>query len=248
MGADDRFSSTGGLFIARNWPFAYYLQFAYKMTAGQYLATTRRLPDWAGTDRFDIEARAEGNPTKDQMRLMVQSLLADRFQLVIHHENETVPVFALVLTRPGKLGPNMLPHLPSDTTCTTDPSVTSGGISPPLPSKTAAAGFPATCGGLVSMPATTPGHIAWGYQNVSVALIASQMPAFGLLDRPVIDQTGLTGNYDFRIEFTPEAPSFDATGPTFIEALKEQAGLKLVPEKRPIDIIIVDHVERPTEN
>ena len=79
-------------------------------------------------------------------------------------------------------------------------------------------------------------------------MIASQMPAFGLLDRPVIDQTGLTGNYDFRIEFTPEAHGFDAPGPTFIEALKEQDGLKLVPEKRSIDGIIVDHVERPTEN
>ena len=79
MGPDDIYSSNGGLFIARNWPFVYYLQFAYKITAGQYLALTRRLPDWTKIDRFDIEARAEGDPTKDQMRLMVQSLLAERF-------------------------------------------------------------------------------------------------------------------------------------------------------------------------
>ena len=248
MGADDIYSSNGGLLIARNWPFAYYLQFAYKMTAGQYLAATRRLPEWARTDRFDIEARAEGDPTKDQMRLMVQSLLAERFKLAIHHETQEVPVFALVLARQGKIGPKLLPHPTNDTTCSSAPSTITGALSATLPPRTVADGFPVTCGGLANVPAGTPGRVAWGYRNVTMALIASQMPGFGLLDRPVIDQTRLTGNYDFRIEFTPEATGFDAPGPTFLEALKEQVGLKLVPQKYSVDVIIVDHVEHPSEN
>ena len=71
----------------------------------------------------------------------------------------------------------------------------------------------------------------------------------------MIDQTGLTGNFDFLMEFTPELPlgvtpppNFDTSGPTFLEALREQVGLKLIPQKVPVDIIIVDHVEHPTEN
>lgn len=248
MGPDDIYSSNGGLFIARNWPFVYYLQFAYKITAGQYLALTRRLPDWTKIDRFDIEARAEGDPTKDQMRLMVQSLLAERFKLAIHHEAQQVPVFALVLAKQGKTGPKLLPHPASDTTCSNAPLTIPGPGSAQLPQPTAAAGFPVTCGGLASLPSSTPGRIAWGYRNVTMALIVGQMPMFGLLDRPVIDQTGLAGNYDFRIEFAPEAPGFDTSGPTFLEALREQVGLKLNPQKGPVDVIIVDHVEHPSEN
>jgi len=70
------------------------------------------LPKWLATERFAIEARVdgEGNPTKDQMRLMMQSLLADRFKLAVHFETEEVPVFALTLLKPGKLGPKLRLH------------------------------------------------------------------------------------------------------------------------------------------
>ena len=61
-----------------------------------------QLPKWAITDRFDIQGRAQGNPTKDQMRLMMQSLLADRFRLAVHYETRQVPVFALIVDQPGK--------------------------------------------------------------------------------------------------------------------------------------------------
>ena len=86
----DAYAPTGGLFSATNTPLVGELmRFAYKSTL-----STRRwiLPAWAdGTDRFDIEARAQGNPTKDQMRLMMQSLMADRFKLVMHHGDKTNP-------------------------------------------------------------------------------------------------------------------------------------------------------------
>ena len=88
-----------------------------------------------------------------------------------------------------------------------------------------------------------------------MALIANQMTGFGQLDRPVIDQTGLTGNFDFLIEFTPERPpdappppDLDTSGPTFLEALREQDGLKLIPQKGPVEVVIVDHVEHPSGN
>ena len=257
MGPGDMYSPNGGHFIARNWPLAFYLQFAYKMTGGQEQAVLKQMPEWTKSDRYDIEAKVAGEPTKDQMRLMMQALLADRFKLAIHHETQQVPVFALVLAKPGKLGPKLQPHPAGDTTCSNAPPSPPGRNDPPAPAPppTIAGGFPVTCGGLAGVPASAPRRIALGYRNVAIALIASQMPGFGNLDRPVVDETGLTGNYDFLLEFTPDLPpgvtpppDFDASGPTFLDALTEQTGLKLVSQKGPVDVIIVDHVERPTEN
>src|ERR1017187_10187434 len=81
MGPGDMYSPNGGHFIARNWPLAFYLQFAYKITGGQEQAVIKQMPEWTMTDRYDIEAKVAGEPTKDQMRLMMQALLADRFKL-----------------------------------------------------------------------------------------------------------------------------------------------------------------------
>ena len=75
------------------------------------------LPKWATAERFDVEARApQPTPTKDQMRLMMQSLLADRFKLTLHFDARQVSVFALVLAKPGKTGPELVPH-PDDPPC-----------------------------------------------------------------------------------------------------------------------------------
>ena len=93
-----------------------------------------------------------------------------------------------------------------------------------------------------------------------MALIAGALPGMGRLDRPVVDQTGLTGRYDFTIEFAPEpngpapappnpdAPPPDPQGPTFVIALREQLGLKLQASKAPLPILVVDHLERPSGN
>jgi hypothetical protein len=90
----------GRLFLATNQPLIVYLRFAHKCGQSDLLG----LPAWVSNDRFDIEARAEGNPTKDQMRLMMQSLLVDRFKLVTHTERQTKPAFNLVLAKAGKPG------------------------------------------------------------------------------------------------------------------------------------------------
>ena len=98
----------GGRFSASLSP-GRYIFFAYKLEGFQAMEMGGQLPKWAD-DIYAIDAEAEGNPTKDQMRLMMQSLLADRFKLRIHFEPRNVPVLALTLVKPGKLGPKLLPH------------------------------------------------------------------------------------------------------------------------------------------
>ena len=117
-------------------------------------------------------------------------------------------------------------------------------------------GFPATCGGIVGVESTTmPGRMIPGARNVTMALIATTLSGMGNLGRPVIDQTGLTGKFDFTLEYAPELPpgvtpppNFDMSGPPFTEALKDQLGLKLDSQKGAVDVWIVDHVEHPSEN
>jgi hypothetical protein len=97
IGPGDVYSPTGGLFSAKHLPLIAYIQFAYRMTGAQIQDLISTLPKWTLTDNFDIEARVQGNPTKDQMRLMMQALLADRFKLAMHSESQQKPVYALVL-------------------------------------------------------------------------------------------------------------------------------------------------------
>ncbi len=116
MGPGDVYSSNGGRFSARGLPLVSYLFFAYKITGDQSEAVRSQLPGWATTDRFDIEAKTDGDPakdTKDQMRLMVQSLLAERFRMDARYETKEVPVFAMTLAKPGKTGPQLRAH-PAD--------------------------------------------------------------------------------------------------------------------------------------
>ena len=118
LGPQDMYSPTGGLLSATNFPLLQYMVFAYKLTSTQFQSVQSQLPKWATTNRYDIQARVAGNPTKDQFRLMMQALLADRFKLAIHYEIKQQPIFALVLDKPGKLGPKLQPH-PADSPCST---------------------------------------------------------------------------------------------------------------------------------
>ena len=255
LGPQDLFSPTGGLLLATNWPLFQYMIFAYKLTPNQLRDVQSQLPKWANTDRYDIQARASGNPTKDQFRLMMQVLLADRFKLAIHYETRQLPVLLLVLDKPGKLGPQLQQH-PEDSPCSTAPSAP--GLSP-----TVAGGFPEPCGAISDVQPSTPGRFRAGARNMPIATIANSLAVLGNLgssgniDRPILDKTGVAGKFDFVVEWTPElngsrpaGATFqpDPTGPTFMEALKEQLGLKLEPQKGPVDVIVIDHVEQPSEN
>lgn len=241
----------GGRFRA-DFPLEVYIAFAYKLwlTSEQIDTMLAHLPRWVATDEFAIDARAEGNPTKDQMRLMVRSLLADRFKLAAHFETQETPVLAMVLDKPGRLGPNLKPHAQGPPCNAALPTVdrSSEGKTPGM--------FPSNCD--LYQAEGGPNHtLLLGSRNTTMAQVAESFPGAGRLGRPVVDETGLSGTYDFVLNFvresdTPGAPGTtatpDAEGPTFLEAVKDQLGLKLLPKKAPLRVLVIDHIERPSPN
>jgi uncharacterized protein (TIGR03435 family) len=114
LGPGDVYVPNGGLFAASNFPLATYIFFAYQIQGNQGQLLVPQLPRWVMTERFDIQARTEGNPTKNDMRLMMRALLADRFKLAIHTEKRTVPVLAVILAKSGKLGKQLRVHSADD--------------------------------------------------------------------------------------------------------------------------------------
>jgi len=249
------FTPTGGLFSATDFPLLEYTVFAYKLTPEQSQAFQSQLPKLANTFRYDIQAHASGNPTKDQFRLMMQALLTDRFKLAIHFETEQRPVFALVLDKPGKLGPKLQQH--SDASPCAEPAFLQAPVR--TPSGTVAGGFPEMCGAFQPLQPSAPGLLRAGARNMTMEALATFFSAKGLtgVDRPILDKTGLIGEYDLIIEFArpmngPPPPGGDSqpdtSGPTFLEALKEQLGLKLEPQTGPVDVLVVDHAEEPSPN
>jgi uncharacterized protein (TIGR03435 family) len=250
MGPGDVYAATGGVFSATNVPLILYITFAYKISNNEALAMQKVLPEWVSSTRYDVQARSEKkDPTKDDMRLMMRALLAERFKLVVHTETKEVPVFALLVVRPGKTGPKLQAH-PAEDSCSSDASaeLNPSRSGPALP-EAVKGGFPAVCGGILYVPGTGVGRLSFGARNVTMASIANAMPSWGGLGRPVVDKTGLTGMWDFAMEFTPEGSGDSvATAPTFLQALKEQLGLKLESEKGLVDSLVVDHVERPSAN
>lgn len=241
-GTGQPFAPTGGLFRADNVELKRLMWFAYKMSQAEIDSLHGKLPQWAVDDRFDIEARGPANATKDQMRLMMQSLLADRFKLAIHTETHEVPVFAAVLAKKGETGPQLQPH-PADAPCSTVPHP-----SPPD------AKFPVACGGIQGLRPTAPGRIHVGGRNLTMADIVSPLDPYGHLGRPVVDQTGLSGTFDFSLEFAPQPRGValeaqtEMTGPTLLEALRDQLGLKLKSSTASLETVVIDHMEEPTPN
>src|SRR4051794_40651613 len=111
LGPGDAYAANGGRFRATNQPLITYLRFAYRLGQGGLLD----LPKWVYNERFDIEARADGEPTKNQMRSMMRSLLKDRFQLVVHTEQQTQKIFDVELAKAGRTGPQLRAHQTDDT-------------------------------------------------------------------------------------------------------------------------------------
>ncbi len=247
---DYSFSPTGSLYSARNIGLVSYIVFAYKLNIMQLRSVVSQAP-WTATTLFDIEARADGNPTKDQYRLMMQSLLADRFKLTVHFETRQAPAYGLVLVKIGKLGPQLRLHRADDPVCDGPVAVRDQGAFP-----LDADGFPKLCGSWGDIKPSVPGRTSIGGRDFPMALFASVIPnGLGQLDRPVLDQTGL-GNVDFTIEWmrdtadvvSAEDSHSDQSGPSFDQALREQLGLKLVPQKGPVEFFVIDHIEMPSEN
>jgi uncharacterized protein (TIGR03435 family) len=210
--------------------------------------------------RFDILVKVPSGATKEDARVMLQNLLADRFGMKVHHESKEMQAFALVAAKGGvKLRPSAEPP------ANADPAASGGFAGPPGPPKMDKNGFPTFPSGgrgLMMMFMNGQMHATAAQETLSQIcdFISNQ------LGRPVFDQTGLTGKYDFNLEFAPEnmplggpggmgrgdagvLPASSEPAPTLIGALQDQLGLKLESKKLPVDIVIVDHIEKtPTEN
>jgi uncharacterized protein (TIGR03435 family) len=240
----------GGVLAATGQPLFVYILFAYKVKLNESWDLLNHLPKWVVTDKFDIQARTEDhNPTKDQMRLMMQSLLEDRFKLAIHWETREVPIFALVLAKPGKTGPQLKPH-PANSPCSPEPAASSSHKASAMSAslETLLGVWPDDCDG---DQISSPQRLRAGVRDMSMADIAPWLGAEADFDLPIVDRTGLTGDFDLILEFAPQhGPSSptDSSAPTFQEALKDQLGLKLEKQKGPATFFLVDHVERPSEN
>src|SRR6185437_3351062 len=164
-------------------PVTAYISFAYKLslTPDQRQAMLAHLPKWVDTDRIDIDAKAAGNPTKDQMRLMMQSLLADRFHLAVHYERQEMPVYALTLIKPGTWGPKLIRHADGPPCDLAGPQNPATGMSDP-----GAGVFPDRCESQVSVPGKN-GRIVQGTRNTTMAVLAAFLARTS--GRPVLDGT-----------------------------------------------------------
>jgi uncharacterized protein (TIGR03435 family) len=233
MGAGFR---PGGRFVAGNAPVTFLIQRAYSVQNFQVVGG----PSWASTDGYDIEAKPDVNTNQERMWLMVQSLLADRFKLSMHRETRDLPVYDLEAV---KSGPKLPPPLRA---CSDNPPLPQSGQPRPKP----------PCG---------PGIVASGTGRALDGISVS-MPAFAkllsmMVGREVIDKTGFTGRFALHVEFAPDdalpglpnqgpeaAPPADGTRPSLFTALPEQLGLRLQKSTGPVDVFVIDHVERPAEN
>jgi bla regulator protein blaR1 len=251
IGPGRPYTPRGGIFRSTHVSLFQYIGFAYQLTHSQMEYLAQHVPDWVTTEGFDITARSEGKPSKDQLRLMMRSLLADRFKLAIHKQDRQVPVLALVLAKSGTTGPYLLPHS-SDPPCPN--------AAPPAEAReTVSGGFPLACHGIVALPPSVSGRMRVGARDVSLSYIADSLSGSPAADLglPLIDGTGLAGKFDFALEWSPELhgplppdETFhpDLSGPGFREALREQLGLKLQSRKGTVAVFVIDRVDRPTPN
>jgi uncharacterized protein (TIGR03435 family) len=266
LSSDNAFRPTGGLFRA-SVPLRVYIEFAYKLfeTPGQREEWLSHVPKWVATDNYAIQAKAPiGNPTKDQFRLMIQSLLAERFNLKLHFENQETAVLVLTLIKPGTLGERIRPHSQGRPCPTKTDDSSPLGIEPELNV------WPRVCGPVIFNPAGMPQppnvvqktsvhNFMAGGRDVSMETTIGNFNGLSNLGRPIIDRTGLAGTFDFILEWTPSPgdpytfhrpgdPESDFVGTTFPEAVKEQLGMKLESTNAPFPTLIIDRIERPSEN
>ncbi len=229
---------SGDSFTMLNVPVEAVIHFAYNLSPDE---KPLGLPDRMAAERFDVEARAAGNPTEDDVRLMMQSLLADRFKLATRYETRQIPAYELVVAKAGRLGPQLRRYAKSEEPC----------VAKPTPKQVVSRGFPASCGKWQFLPESHTGVIRVGGRNMSMEEINTVFQIFAHLDRRVFNQTELDGQYDFILEWgfsTSDAPAIETSDPTFSEALQMQLGLKLEAETAPVKVLIVDHIEEPTPN
>jgi uncharacterized protein (TIGR03435 family) len=223
------FTIRGREFLTINTTLSDMVVFAYGIHAKQIV----NAPAWVETEKFDVTAKPEGDgqPNSDQLKVMFQKLLADRFKLTFHRDKKELAVYAIVI---GKNGPKLTK---SEGNPNGPPSLLFRGLG--------------------MLPA----------RNASMTEFAGVMQA-AVLDKPVLDQTGLPGKFDFTLTWTPDEFQFAGLGvrvpppgdaritigpggtssPDLFTAFQEQLGLKLESTKAPAEVFVVDRVEKPSEN
>ncbi|HTW81304.1 MAG TPA: TIGR03435 family protein [Terracidiphilus sp.] len=238
--AGDEVPMAGGLF-SWNVTLPWLINFAYDLRSSQERRGAREaLPKWAQDDWYTIEARVEGDPTRDDVRQMVRSLLEDRFQFAAHLEKREGEVYALVV---AKRGLGLRPH-PEGAPCTLS-ALKVNQYPHTSPSYDA---VPAHCG-ISNRELSHSGEHRFEMLDVTMQQIADWLGLGGLaLPLSVVDQTGLTGRYDAVLDFGPDqaSPNPDSSDeiglPTLIGALEKQLGLKLVKQHAQVDVLVIDHI------
>ncbi len=257
----EAYRPTGGSFRA-DFPLWTYIQFAYKIAPAedQSREILAHLPKWATIDRYSIDARGSANATKDQMRLMVQSLLAERFRLAVHFEMKEAAVFNLTLAKSGTVGPKLRPHAEGPP-CDAAGFALSASTAARVIRGDATAGpenFPDMCDAFAVIRKAGGALMLVGYRNATMDMLAASVTGIVGEGRPVIDKTGLSGRFDFTMEWAPQTNSAsppdapttasEPLGPTSLQALRDQLGLKLESARGPVRILVIDRVERPSAN
>jgi uncharacterized protein (TIGR03435 family) len=248
----------GNRFIAENVPLMLLIQYAYRGAAGALLREqVLGAPSWLSTERFDIEAKVEGKvksiPTQQNWQ-MVQSLLEDRFKLRVHRETRESPVYNLVVAKGGvkmKVSADQTIPLHDD-----DAEVP----------RQSGATLPLLRGEVVTTPRPSGETVIVGMAiPVSPNLLSRRphgLPPNSLITvlwsysgRPVVDKTGLKGLYDYRLLFVPstlianpDTAGNNPAGPPLFSAVEDQLGLKLESAKGPIEVLVIDSVQRPSAN
>jgi uncharacterized protein (TIGR03435 family) len=229
----------GGRFTATNVPLKRLVTYAYQISDNQLVSA----PGWIADERFDITARLDHEPPAVQRweagerRLALRTLLAGRFNLIVKRETREFPMYALVMARPdGRPGPKLTP---SATDCSPE------GLKARLTANQAGQAVSGRCGSQFNT-----GRIRFGGYPMS-----EFAKVFSYNDRNVIDRTGLTGNWDLDLTFLPDElppgqdpPAIDPNAASLPAAIQEQLGLKLEPTKGLMEVLVVERVERPTEN
>jgi uncharacterized protein (TIGR03435 family) len=232
---------SGGRLTVENNPVTNLIGNAYGVRRNQIVGG----PGWMDSDRFDIEARAEGSPSKDQLMLMLQTLLEDRFKLRVHLETRELPVFILTAAKGGvKLKPWQ------EGSCVTiDP------FNPPAPLPRGEEP-PKRCGNNLVFDKGL--NTEWVATRIDMKGLTGALSG-PILRRPVIDKTGFKGTFDINLEWTTDQnpavgpdgqgqTSTDAAGPSIFTVLQEQLGLKLESAKGPVEVLVIDRVEKPDAN
>ncbi len=231
--------------LRANANFQTYMLFAYNITDSvRARAIWDNLPSWARMDKYEIQATAFPGVTREQVREMLRALLIERFALQTHKETKERDTLTITLQHPGRTGPQLRSH-PADQACLSDAN---RAVKIPAPKRGTSA--PRYCGVTV-WKIDDQRHLQIvdaTMVQIAEALASESLQGGFPTPHAGIEVSGLTGKYDLDLEYVPQDGADETGGMDFKGALKKQAGLTLVERKQPVQIIVIDHIEKPSPN